>query len=260
MIRATQLAARLRVPLHHELETLAKIETLYRDPVWTAPPVDAQGLPVLLVGGLAATPFALMPIAEWLRRIGCEVLVAPTRFGIDCGERLAQRVGHSLRWLTETAGRPALVIAHSRGGQFARATAVRSPELVRGLITLGSPLNRLLGVHPLLRAQCVALGLAGTLGVPGLMRAGCLWGGCCRRMREDIGGAFPVSVPFVSVYSREDGVVDWRASLDPAARNREVHTTHSGLILAPETLRVLGEEIDLLANGAGSVQLTAIPA
>lgn len=78
------------------------------------------------------------------------------------------------------------------------------------------------------------------------MRAGCLWGACCKRLREELSGPFPADVPFVSVFSRSDSVVDWRASLDLAARHVEVACTHAGLISEPEALAVIGEELHVL--------------
>jgi pimeloyl-ACP methyl ester carboxylesterase len=115
----------------------------------------------------------------------------PVRYGVGCGEQGARDVKAALERLTDATGQPAVVIAHSRGGQFARAVAVRRPELHRGLITLGSPLRRLLAVHPLLLAEVAVFGLAGSLGVPGLMKAGCLWGECCAASAPTCAGRSP---------------------------------------------------------------------
>jgi hypothetical protein len=125
---------------------------------------------------------------------------------------------------------------------------VRRPELLRGLITLGSPLNRLLGVHLAVLVKVLGLGAGGSLGIPGLFRASCLWGQCCRPLREDLWGPFPDQVPFVSVFSRHDEVVAWQASLDPAARHHEIATTHRGLITSPAAFQLLAEELAQLTN------------
>jgi pimeloyl-ACP methyl ester carboxylesterase len=212
-------------------------------------PLDAHGLPVLIVGGITSTERALSPLCEWLHKLNCRCLVAPVRFGVDCGARTARSVERALEQLTEATGQRALVVAHSRGGHFARAVAVRRPELHRGLITLGSPLCRMLAVHPLLLAQVAVIGLAGSLGVPGLMRAGCLWGECCARFRTDLQRPFPSEVPFLSVYSPDDQVVDWRSTLDPAARHRSVAATHAGLLWSSESLSAIAEEIGSLVDG-----------
>jgi hypothetical protein len=62
-------------------------------------------------------------------------------------------------------------------------------------------------------------------------------------LREDLWGPFPDQVPFVSVFSRHDEVVFWQASLDPAARHREIVTTHRGLITSPAALRLIADEL-----------------
>jgi pimeloyl-ACP methyl ester carboxylesterase len=236
-----QLARAARLPLANELA--AVVEVAVRPRAWDDPPVHAAGLPVLVVGGLASTTATLAPLTGWLDRLGCRTDIAPVGGGVDCGERSTRAVLAALYRLADQTGRTPAVVAHSRGGQFARAAAVRDPLAMRALVTLGSPLNRLLAIHPLLRAEVTLLGLAGLVGVPGMLRPSCLWGACCRSLREDLAAPFPEGISFLSVYSRVDAVVDWRSSLDPAARHRHVATTHTGLIASPAALAVVAEEV-----------------
>lgn len=246
------VASSLHLPFNRELTALTRMNALRDHAVWSNPRFDLQGLPVLVVGGLASSPLMLNPLLEWLGRIGTRPEIAPSRYGLECGEQAVQSVTIALATLADSAGRPVVLLAHSRGGQFARTVAVRHAHLVSGLITLGSPLNRMLAVHPVVKAHVTMLGLAGTLGIPGLMRASCLWGACCKRLREELSGPFPADLPFVSVFSRSDSVVDWRASLDPAARHVEVECTHAGLISEPEALAVIGEELHALRQPVSS--------
>lgn len=242
------LSASLHLPFYREVRVLASYRTLRRHPIWRNPTADLGGLPVVLVGGLASSPLILGPMLEWLQRIGCRALLAPTQYGVACGQRTAVAVEDALARHVDATGERAVIVAHSRGGQFARPVAVRRPELVQGLITLGSPLVRLLGAHPLVLLEVLGLGVVGSLGIPGLVRASCLWGECCRPLRDDLAGPFPDTLPFVSVFSRQDEVVPWQASLDPAARHREIDTTHGGLIASPEAFQMLAQELALLAN------------
>ncbi|ANN15918.1 hypothetical protein SD37_09865 [Amycolatopsis orientalis] len=244
----SRLAAALRVPLWHEAQAFRQRREVERHPLWDIPPLEVAGLPVLLVGGMGSTPTLLSPLQELLRRLECRVRVAPVRFGVGCGEATTSMVEGALADLVESASTPVVVIAHSRGGQFARAVAVRRPELLRGLITLGSPLTRMLAVHPLLKAHIAALGAVGAIGAPGLLRPGCLWGACCARLRADLTGPFPHTVPFLSIYSRDDRIVDWRSCLDPAARHHEVTTSHGGLIWDPASLYAVVEELAALTG------------
>lgn len=247
-----RLRTRFRTRLSGLLDLAIRRDAIRESPFWDEPPCDVGGVPVLVVGGLGSHPNWLRPMADWLHRLGARSRLAPVRYGIGCGEAITGSVEQALERHVEETGEPAIVIGHSRGGQFARALAVRRPELHRGIITLGSPLNRMLGVHPLVKAQVAALGLAGTLGVPGVLRAGCLWGECCRRLRADLVGPFPDTIPFVSMFSRTDERVDWRASLDPAADHVEVSATHNGLILNPDCLVAVAVHLHEIVTAAAA--------
>jgi pimeloyl-ACP methyl ester carboxylesterase len=220
---------------------------------WAEPRLDGRESPIMLIGGLAGTVEQFALLEGWLSRLNFDVRVASIGSGVDCGERTVARVTGQVAALVEERGQRCVLIGHSRGGQSARVLGVRHPELVRGVVVLGSPLNRMLGVHPWLKARVAMLGLAGTLGVPGLLRPSCLWGVCCRRLRSDIQAPFPDDIPFLSLFSKQDRTVDWRSSLDPGARHREVSATHSGLLVVPEVFEVIAEELRRVTTGRPSI-------
>ena len=62
------------------------------------------------------------------------------------------------------------IIGQSRGGVFARALAVRRPDLVSGIVTLGAPTVRQLSAHPFVLAHILLVGTLGTGRVPGMFR------------------------------------------------------------------------------------------
>jgi hypothetical protein len=121
--------------------------------------------------------------------------------------------------------------------------AVRRPDLVSGIVTLGSPQKNPVAIHPLVRAQVFTLGALGTLGARGLFRRSCLWGECCKGFWEDLGSELPPEVGYVSIYSRTDGVVDWRACLDDGAHHVEVHASHCGMAVNAEAYTAMGEAL-----------------
>jgi hypothetical protein len=47
------------------------------------------------------------------------------------------------------------------------------------------------------------LGVGGSLGIPGLFRASCLWGQCCRPLRDDLWGPFPDAMKERGLRSRD---------------------------------------------------------
>ncbi len=48
---------------------------------------------------------------------------------------------------------------------------------------------------------------------------------------------------FTSVFSRRDGIVDWRSCLDPQAKTVEVRTSHLGMAFDPVVLDIVVEAL-----------------
>lgn len=211
-----------------------------RDPVFRGEAVpEGVGQPVLLIPGFLAGDDSLSLMAAWLRGAGYSAHAAGMRVNADCGDAAAQRLEARLEELVAREGRRVAIVGQSRGGLFARVLAVQRPDLVCGIVTLGSAHLDPFAVHPLLTLQARALGLLGSLGAPGLFTRSCLRGTCCVRVRDALAAPFPSGVRFVSLYSRGDGIVDWQACLDPAAECLEIDSTHCGMGAHPEAYRVI---------------------
>src|SRR5262249_32197758 len=100
-------------------------------------------------------------------------------------------------------------------------------DLVSGIVTLGAPTVSQLRIHPVVLAQVGVVGALGSAKVPGMFRLSCLRGECCREFRDECLRA--VEVPYTALYSKRDGIVDWRSCVDPAAELVEVGATHIGM-------------------------------
>jgi pimeloyl-ACP methyl ester carboxylesterase len=122
------------------------------------------------------------------------------------------------------------LVGHSRGGVLAKVLSHRHPDLVEQVITLGSPLNDPFDVHPLTMAGVHAAHLFNAVryGHPASVEM---------RFMRDLRAA--PRVPMTSIYSRSDGVVNWKACLRPDINAIEVHGSHVGLALNPEVYRIL---------------------
>ena len=77
-------------------------------------------------------------------------------------------------------------------------------------------------------------------------------------------GPWPADLPYVSIYSRRDGIVDWRACLDPAAEHVEVDASHCGMAAHGGTYEAIAAALRALDTGTGDrrpgrVALVAIP-
>jgi pimeloyl-ACP methyl ester carboxylesterase len=250
---AVSLFEQLRIPIWREGRVAVERSALLRDPVIRGEGVPGgDGAPVLLVPGFLAGDLSLSLMARWLKLIGYRPCRAGIVANIDCTARALARLETQLEGFAERHRRPVTVIGHSRGGTMARVLGVRRPDLIECVISLGSPMTDELAVHPLVRAQVETVAMLGTLGLPGLFSHGCSAGRCCQTVREQAAGAFPDGVGFTSIYSRSDGVVDWRACLDPAARHVEVSSSHVGMAVHAEVFRALGDTLAHRRSAAGS--------
>jgi triacylglycerol lipase len=234
---------------------------LVRDPIMRGDGLpDAGGQPVLLIPGFLAGDGSLGVMTGWLRRTGHHTSRAGIRSNVDCSEAVAGRLVDRLEAFAERRGEPVAIVGQSRGGSLARVLAVRRPDLVSGIVTLGSPVLAPLAIHPLVRLQVAAVSALGTVGAPGLFRHTCLAGGCCEPFRADSGAPVPAGVGYVSVYSRRDGIVDWRACLDPAAELVEVDASHVGMAANAEVYTVVASALERFRAGEATPAPAQAPA
>ena len=241
----------VRIPIWRESRVAFEHAALQRDPVLRGEGVPrGDDGPVLLVPGFLAGDPSLRIMAGWLKRIGHRPSRARMWINVDCTTRALERLEVAVEELAERHGRPVSIVGQSRGGTMARLLAVRRPEHVARIVCLGSPLLDQFAIHPLVRAQVTAVGALGTLGVPGLFSRGCGYGTCCAETREQTIAPLAEHIDFVSVYSRSDGIVDWRACLDPAARQVEVRASHIGMAVNGGVYRVVADALSPAAMSA----------
>jgi pimeloyl-ACP methyl ester carboxylesterase len=219
------------------------MRALLRNERFQDPPEAPKSRAVMLIPGFLTGDGSLGLLGSWLKRAGHRTCRAGIRLNVDCSEAAVGRLEACLERFCEAQADRAFIVGQSRGGTFARVLAVRRPDLVRGVVTLGSPHLEPLAVHPLVLLQGAAIAALGSLGVPGVASHSCVTGDCCTRFVDDLSGDFPGGVRFVSVFSRSDGVVDWRACLDPAALHVEVDSTHCGMSVHEDVFEVVSRAL-----------------
>ena len=218
---------------------------LLRDPVFRGDGVtDGRGQPVLLVPGFMAGDDSLALMTRWLRRTGHHTSKAGMRLNVGCSGTGVERIERRLEELVQRQGQRAAVIGQSRGGSFAKVLAQLRPDLVSGIVTLGSPTLEPLNVHPVTRTAVRAVATLGGLHVPGLFTRSCLEGDCCTSFWELHDKPLPRGVGFVSVYSKSDGIVDWRACLEPGAKQVEIRSSHIGMAVHPDGYRAIAGALE----------------
>jgi hypothetical protein len=62
----------------------------------------------------------------------------------------------------------------------------------------------------------------------------------------------PAGVGLVAVYSKSDGIVDWRACLDPGADEQvEIATSHVGMAVSPEAWKAVASALERFGRPDG---------
>ncbi|MFD5830306.1 esterase/lipase family protein [Lentzea sp. NPDC060358] len=216
------------------------IPRLLRHRVWReADPQEGAGLGVVLVPGFGAGDFSLSFATTWLRDRGYRPAGAGVGFNVGCTTELVDRVERRLVEHAEATGGPVVLLGQSRGGGLARLAAARRPDLVAGLVMLGSPLLDPTGAHPQVMLAAKVLARLSSVGFPGLMNSECLHGICFDDNIRSITAPLPDGLPAVSVYSKSDGIVPWELCLDPSAECVEVRSTHTGMGIDPDVYLAL---------------------
>jgi len=133
--------------------------------------------------------------------------------------------------LRRDSGRKISVVGWSLGGIYARDLALALPDLIRGVVSLGSPFSGDLRANNVGRLYDVVSGERVDDARP-----------------EDVAAlAGPLPVPATSIYSRTDGVVHWRTSLmaeSATAENIEVvGASHLGLGFNPAVLWAIADRL-----------------
>jgi pimeloyl-ACP methyl ester carboxylesterase len=218
---------------------------LRRSDVYRGDGVPAgRGRGVLLIPGFLAGDGSLGTMTQWLRAAGYRTKRAGIRWNVACSELACARLEERLECVAERTGQRVVIIGQSRGGVLAKALGARRPDLVAGVVTLGSPVLSQLSVHPVVLAQVGVVAALGSGPLRGWISWSCLRGECCSRFRAALEGPFPPEVGYVVLYSRSDGIVDWRSCVDPDADVCvEVHGSHCGMGLNAHAYRAVASAL-----------------
>ena len=213
-----------------EFRWQAELARLLADPVWRGVDLPrGDGGPVLLIPGFLAGDQSLSVMASWLRKLGHSPKRAGISFNVACSDIAVDRLSRVLVHASLSSGRKVAIIGHSRGGHFARALAVRHPDQVSQVISMGSGLDEPFDISEPTRMAVDGVRKLIARRDPDRAALGCFTHACLCRYAQDYRAPFPESVPLTSVYSKGDGVVRWRACVVPYARNVEVTGSHIGL-------------------------------
>lgn len=190
-----------------------------------------DGHPVLVLPGFMAGDTSTAPMRKLLKDLGYDAhgWGLGRNLRID-GER--EREMHDVveRIFRESGGRKISIVGWSLGGVYAREIAKVMPEMVRLVISLGSPISN---DRNHTNARRLFEYLNGTNPEP--IREG--------RYR-DLESAPPV--PTTSILTRTDGIVAWRGSVQkpgPQTETIEVLASHCGLGVNPSVMVAIADRL-----------------
>jgi pimeloyl-ACP methyl ester carboxylesterase len=193
----------------------------------TAPRGQRHG--VIVLPGLGADDRSTVAIRRFLASLGYDV------HGWNRGRNIRRAAAdlpaiiQQVTRLRSATALPVSLVGWSRGGIMGREVARQIPANVRMVITLGSP-----------------------FAAPTASNVGTLWrlltGEKAETPRPEWMRALarPIPVPATSIYTRSDGVVAWKACLEPKgtqSENVEVRTTHLGLGFHAPALWVIADRL-----------------
>jgi len=189
-----------------------------------------DGHPVLTLPGFLASDLSMAPMRRYLKELGYDAYAWNMGRNIGGVSRLRAALRDRLGEIHEGCGRKVSVVGWSLGGVYARDLALQAPDMVRYVVTLGSPFASDVRATNATRLYEALSGE--TVGDnPELTRA--------------IAGDLPV--PTTSIYSRADGVVNWHTCLlrpSDTAENIEVYlASHVGLGVNPAALWAVADRL-----------------
>ena len=203
-----------------------------------------DGSAVVLVPGFLGTDLYLAQFAVWLRRIGYQVFYSGITVNADCPNLLIRRnLNEAVEKANASTKGKIHLIGHSLGGSLARAAAAQMPERVASVITLGAPIRGLaarasvMSAAEMVRQQILERSGRGVL-------PDCYTASCTCEFVQSLQGAFPKSVRQTAIYTKKDGILDWRVCQtgDPTV-DIEVSATHIGMVFSPLVYSVVARRL-----------------
>jgi pimeloyl-ACP methyl ester carboxylesterase len=178
-------------------------------PLWRAAP-KGDGHPVLVLPGFLAGDLSTVPLRQLLGRLGHRTHGWGLGRNVGPTKAVVEGLTRAVDELGGADHRSLSIVGWSLGGVFGRELARRFPGRIRQVISLGSPFNT------------ADLGFGGP------------------------GTADPLPVPSTAIYTRTDGIVDWRTTVqrtDARSENIEVRGSHCGLGVNPAAVLAVADRL-----------------
>jgi pimeloyl-ACP methyl ester carboxylesterase len=212
-----------------------------------------HGEAVIVIPGFLGTDAYLGEMFSWLRTIGYRSYFSGIGWNAECPNLLIRRrLNDTVKRAFHASGRRVHLVGHSLGGIIARSVAAQRPDQIASVTTLGSPFRGPVAHANVLRATD-AIRNRILREHAGHILPGCYTEACTCEFVSSLRADFPDDVQQTAVYTKNDGIVDWRYCVTGNSEiDREVAGTHVGLVFNPAVYRILAHRLGGRASaGAG---------
>lgn len=195
-----------------------------------SPRNEGDGHPVLVLPGFMATDASTGPLRKFIRNLGYAA------YAWELGRNTANLkfldlLLEKVEAIYEEHEERISLVGWSLGGVYARQLAKAKPNLIRQIVTLGSPFR---GVHQPNNVAWIYNLISN------------------RRRIKDLDPVLfenlplPAPVPTTAVYTKEDGIVPWQLCIedeDEIHQNIRVRGSHFGLSVNPSVLEIISDRL-----------------
>jgi pimeloyl-ACP methyl ester carboxylesterase len=202
-----------------------------------------NGSAVISVPGFMGTDLYLQELHWWLRRIGYRSYLSEIGRNADCLDLLVDRLLSTIQKAYKETGGMVHLIGHSLGGILALSATSLRPDAVASVITLGSPFRGIRS-HPMVLQMSRLVRERIKTARRDTTKPACFTGYCDCDTVSVLQTPCPHPIPHTAVYTKTDGIVDWRVCINDAPEmNFEVKGTHVGLVFNPSVYELIATRL-----------------
>jgi triacylglycerol esterase/lipase EstA (alpha/beta hydrolase family) len=209
-------------------EMMALTQATLSPPPFPEDAARGSGQPVIVIPGFLAPDMSTARLREFLARQN--FMPYSWTGGLNLGpmRHVMRELERQVLEISDKTGRQISLVGVSLGGTTARQVAKCCPDRIARVITLVSP------IHPPIVTPLAPLAQAAAL----------LWD--AEEVKNLAMISQPPPVPLTAIVSRDDGIIDWRASV-PAVSEMvevvEISGAHMSICTNPEVQRVIADRL-----------------
>jgi triacylglycerol lipase len=240
------------LPIWKEALFGAELLLLHASPVFYGLGVPrGEGSAVVVIPGFLGTDIYVTHLNAWLRRIGYRSYLSGIGVNAECPNLLIRyRLSQTIKKARAETGSKVHLIGHSLGGMIARSVAAQMADEIASVTTLAAPFRGTVMHQSVLHAADeVRRRILHEHGPR--VSTDCYTPHCTCEFVNSLKCSLPDSIVETAIYTREDGIVDWRyCRSGNSETDFEVCGTHVGLVFNPSVYTIIAERLAWIDSSA----------